>query len=117
MGIFFSLRNRSALPMAILGAKNAAGATAGVSTPDTLVPELAGMSISSSLLSPSSPDNGHINGHKRPNQPTTGAITRNHDAPITPTGTCKSPPSAHDFVKLSPKNIFFIKNGETSIGT
>ena len=103
--------------MAILGAKNAAGATAGVSSPDTLVPELAGMSISSSLLSPSSPENGHSNGQNKPNQPTTGVITRNHDAPITPTATCKPPPSSHDFVKLSPKNIFFLKNGETPIGT
>ena len=102
--------------MAILGAKNAAGATAGVSSPDTLVPELAGMSISSSLLSPSTPDNnGHINGHTKQTQQSSGVITRNHDAPVTPKIACKSPPP-HDFVKLSPKNIFFIKNGDASIG-
>ena len=113
---FYFHQKRSALPMAILGAKNAAGATAGVSPPDTLVPELAGMSISSSLLSPSTPDNnGHINGHTKRNQPSKGIITRNHESPITSSNACNSPPS-HDFVKLSPKNIFFIKNGDTSIG-
>ena len=102
--------------MAILGAKNAAGATAGVSSPDTLVPDLAGISISSSLLSPSTPENnGHMNGHTKHNQHSTGVIGRNHEAPKTPAAACKSPPP-HEFVKLSPKNIFFIKNGDASIG-
>jgi hypothetical protein len=100
--------------MAILGAKNAAGATAGVSAPETLVPELAGINLSTALISSSS-DNGHKNGHKKTTKPVSGTIgSPNSSYPSSV--ACKSPPS-QKFHNLSPKNILYIKNGEASLGT
>ena len=120
--------------MAILGAKNAAGATAGVSSPDaTLVPELAGMSLSTSLLSPS--DSGHMNnGHDAAKKtPCTKDIVGSKDGSLSTTAAYKSSPSTYaadaayksspsshqHFTKVvSPpsNNIIHIKNGQTSIG-
>ena len=101
--------------MAILGAKNAAGATAGVSTPDTLtpIPELAGISLSSALMSPSS-ENGHTNGHKKTNKQDPGHTSATY-IPFTPKVVCKSPPS-DKFPELSPKNILYLRNEESKIG-
>ena len=101
--------------MAILGAKNAAGATAGVSSPDaTLVPELAGISLSTSLLSPS--DSGHMNnGHDAAKK--TNDIVGSKDGSLSTTAGYKSSPSHQHFTKVSPSNnIIHIKNGQTSIG-
>ena len=100
--------------MAILGAKNAAGATAGVSAPDTLVPELAGISLSTALISSSS-DNGHINGHNKKAKPVLGPIVSPNSSNSSSVA-CKSPPS-QKFHNLSPKNIIYIKNGEASLRT
>ena len=104
--------------MAILGAKNAAGATAGGSSPDaTLVPELAGISLSTSLLSPS--DSGHMNnGHDAAKKtPGTNVMVGSKDGSLSTTAAYKSSPSHQHFTKVSPSNnIIHIKNGQTSIG-
>ena len=104
--------------MAILGAKNAAGATAGVSSPDaTLVPELAGISLSTSLLSPS--DSGHMNnGHDAAKKtPGTNDIVGSKDGSLSTTAAYKSSPSHEHLKKVLPSNnIMHIKNGQTSIG-
>lgn len=103
--------------MAILGAKNAAGATAGVSSPDaTLVPELAGISLSTSLLSPS--DSGHMNnGHDAAKKTPTNDIVGSKDGSLSTTAAYKSSPSHEHLKKVLPSNnIMHIKNGQTSIG-
>ena len=99
--------------MAILGAKNAAGATAGVSTSETLVPELTGITLSSPLLSTSS-DNRHLNGNNTSRRSTLEA-TKNDDTFVTPKVIFKSPPS-HNGSPISPKNILNLRNGEGTIG-
>ena len=104
--------------MAILGAKNAAGATAGVSSPDaSLVPELAGISLSTSLLSPS--DSGHMNnGHDAAKKtPGTNDMVGSKDGSLSTTAAYKSSPSHEHLKKVLPSNnIMHIKNGQTSIG-
>ena len=102
--------------MAILGAKNAAGATAGVSAPDTLVPELAGISLSSALITSSS-DNGHRNGHNKTTKtkPVSGTICSPNSS-YNSSIACKSPTS-QKFHNLSPKKILYIQNGEASLRT
>ena len=99
--------------MAILGAKNAAGATAGVSTSETLVPELGGITLSTSLLSSPS-DNGHINGNKSTSKSILAA-TQNGNTSITTKPVSKSPPSRNGS-PLTPKNILYLRNGESKTG-
>ena len=99
--------------MAILGAKNAAGATAGVSTSETLVPELGGITLSTSLLSSPS-DNGHINGNKSTSKSILAA-TQNGNIAITTKPAAKSPPSRNGS-PLTPKNILYLRNGESKTG-
>ena len=100
--------------MAILGAKNAAGATAGVSTSETLVPELGGITLSTSLLSSPS-DNGHINGNKSTSKSNKLQATQNGNTSITTKPVAKSPPSRNGS-PLTPKNILYLRNGESKTG-
>ena len=99
--------------MAILGVKNAAGATAGVSTSETLVPELGGITLSTSLL-PSPSDNGHISGNKSTSKSISGA-TQNGNTSITTKVVAKPPPSRNGS-PLTPKNILYLRNGESKTG-
>ena len=99
--------------MAILGAKNAAGATAGVATPENLARDLGIPVDSASLLSPRPcTKDRHINGSTNV---TPLGIPENSSGSIGSNVTPKSPAS-RNCSPVSPKSVLQLRNGETQIG-
>ena len=99
--------------MAILGAKNAAGATAGVATPENLARDLGIPVDSASLLSPRPcTKDRHINGSTNI---TPLGIPENSSGSIGSNVTPKSPAS-RNCSPVSPKSVLQLRNGETQIG-
>ena len=102
--------------MAMSTTKNTAGAATGVPSPDALVPMVAGIRVSNSLLSPPS-DGRHIyNGHSAlRNIPHNDSVV-SKDGPLATKDVFKPRPSDQHFINMSANDIMHIKNAQTSRG-
>ena len=96
--------------------KNTAGTAAGVSSPDALVPKLAGICLSSSVLSPPADSRHMNNGHGGPtNIPNNDSVV-SEDWPLATIHVNKLRPYDQYFINMSADDIIHIKNVHTSIG-
>ena len=102
--------------MAMSKTKNTAGTAAGVSSPDALVPKLAGIRLPSSLPSPPSDSRHMNNGHGGPtNIPNNDSVV-SKDGPLATKDVNKPRPYDQHFINMSANDIIHIKNVHTSIG-
>ena len=87
-----------------------------MSSPDALVPKLAGICLSSSVLSPPA-DSLHMNnGHGGPtNIPNNDSVV-SKDGPLATKDVNKPRPYDQHFINMSANDIIHIKNVHTSIG-
>ena len=96
--------------------KNTAGTAAGVSSPDALVPKLAGICLSSSVLSPPADSRHMNNGHGGPTNIPNNDSVFSKDGPLTTKYVYEPRPYDQTFVNMSANDIIHIKNLHTSIG-
>ena len=102
--------------MAMLKTKNTDGTAAGVSSPDALVPKLAGIRLPSSLPSPPSDSRHMNNGHGGPtNIPNNDSVV-SEDWPLATIDVNKLSPYDQHFINMSADDIIHVKNVHTSIG-